>query len=509
METSNNNVIKINNINKSFEGVQVLHNVDLYLRKGEILGLVGKNGAGKSTLAKILYGVEKKDSGDIEIFDKSLDHHENSNLQKQNIAMIFQELSLIPNLNVSENIFLQNLPSNKLHLFDIKKCREKTNDILEMIDVKIKPYDLVESLSVTDKQSVEIAKALSQNKKILIMDEPTSALSSEQVKTLFNIIKKLKKQGVSIIYISHNLREVLEICDRVTILRDGKNIITSDIADTTIEDMVYSITGFKTSTDIVYKNRNKLKKDTIKTNPILKVKNLSFSNIGNDVSFNLYPGEILGIGGLAGSGRTELLETIYGAKPILKGEIYINGEKLSKNSPSKMVKLGLMLIPDEKQTKGLVITSSVIDNVILPILEKVKFLFFFINSRKCVDLTKKLVTKLNIVISNFNQAVETLSGGNQQKVVLSKAIGRDSKVLLLDEPIIGIDVGSKKEISEIIIDYISSKEKASILVSSEMDIMAKLCNRILIMKKGKIVMEISNEEASPITEEKLLALISK
>lgn len=508
METRNNNVLKMNNINKSFEGVKVLHDIDLDLKKGEILGLVGKNGAGKSTLVKILYGVEKKDSGNIEILGKSLDHKENSNLQKQNIAMIFQDLSLLPNLNVSDNIYLQNLPSNKIHLLDTKKCREKANTLLEMMEVKIKPNDLVENLSVTDKQSVEIAKALSQNKKILIMDEPTSSLSLEQVKSLFNIIKKLKQQDISIIYISHNLREVLEICDRVTILKDGRNVRTSKIANTNIEEIVYSMTGFKTAEGVANKNQNYLKKELAKTNPILEVKNLSFGNVNNNASFNLYPGEILGIGGLAGSGRTELLETLYGAQAILKGEIYINGVKISKNSPDKAAKLSLMLIPDERQTKGLVMTSSVIDNIILSILEKLRYLGIFLNSRKSIETTKKLVNKLNIVISNFNQSVSTLSGGNQQKVVLSKAIGRDSKILLLDDPTVGIDVESKREISEIIIDYVASKEKAAILVSSEMDILANLCNRILIMKKGKIVTEIINEETNPVTEEKLLALIS-
>jgi ribose transport system ATP-binding protein len=502
----NSYAVKMDNINKSFDGVKVLYDVGLALREGEVLGLVGKNGAGKSTLVKILYGVEAPDNGSIEVFSEKLYPMKTSYLQRQNIAMIFQELSLIPTLTVAENIFLHNLPNNKFHFLDIKKCREMASNILSSINVHLNLDEVVENLGVADKQCVEIAKMLSQNRRILIMDEPTSALSSDQAEILFKVIRSLKEQGVSIIYISHNLRQVFEICDRIAVIRDGKNVFECKVEDAKIDNIVYAITGIETKTKINYLQSKRDKEKNRNLKPILKAQNISFSNRLHNVSFEVYPGEVLGIAGLTGSGRTELLETLYGINRLQKGSIYINGKEVTNTSPDKSLRAGLMLIPDERQTKGLVMIHSVLNNMILPVLEKVKSILF-LDYKKSLNIGRNLSKELNIIIPSFHLPVSNLSGGNQQKVVLSKAIAIDSQILLLDDPILGIDVESKREIAEIIKEYVASGRRAAILVSSEMDIIADICDRVLILRDGEVISEIENNDKNPVTEEKLLSLV--
>lgn len=498
--------IRAEGINKSFDGVKVLYDVGLTLEEGEILGLVGKNGAGKSTLVKILYGVEAADSGSIEIFNRKLGQLKTAYLQRENITMIFQELSLIPTLTVAENILLHNLPKNKFRFLDVKKCKEMASNLLDLINIHINLDKLVENLSGAEKQSVEIAKALSQNCRILIMDEPTSALSSDQVEIIFKIVRSLKKRRVSIIYISHNLRQVFEICDRVAVIRDGRNILTHHVKNTKIDSIVYAMTGIEAKTSISYKRSRKNKKKDKNLNPILEAKNVSFSSRVHNVSFEIYPGEILGIAGLMGSGKTELLETIYGINHLGKGSIYINGKDVSKMSPSRALKKGLMLVPDDRQIKGLVMRHSVLHNMLLPILYKIVSVLF-LNYKKGMSIAEHLVKRLNIIVPNLYQPVSSLSGGNQQKVVLSKAIARESQILLLDDPIIGIDVESKREITKIIKEYVASERRAAILVSSEMDVIADVCDRVLILRDGEVISEIENNRENPVTEEKLLTLI--
>jgi ribose transport system ATP-binding protein len=492
-------------INKSFSRVKVLHNVNLSLKEGEVLGLVGKNGAGKSTLMKILYGVEATDSGDIEIYGKKLDSPKTSSLQSRNIAMIFQELSLIPTLTVAENIFLHNLFKNRFGFLDIKRCRKMANDILNSINIHIDPDEIVENLSIAEKQAVEIVKALSENRNILIMDEPTAAFSFNQVESLFKVIRNLKTRGVSIIYISHNLRHVFEICDRASVLRDGRNILTCVTKDNKFDTVVRGITGIETMEDIDQFHDIRVKKKGIKLKPLLKTKNIRYSNRVNDISFAVYPGEILGIAGLTGSGRTELLESLYGINRLRGGSIYIKGEEIFNISPGKAQNLGIILVPDERQTKGLIMSHSVLYNMILPILHKVKNILF-LNYKKSLDIIKQIIKKLNIITPSVHLPVSNLSGGNQQKVVLSKAIASGSQILLLDDPVLGIDIESKQEIATIIKDYIAFGRKAAILVSSEFEILADICDRVLILKNGKVTGELDKNK-DYITEENLLALV--
>jgi ribose transport system ATP-binding protein len=500
------NVIEMFKINKSFSGVKVLFDVDLELKR-EVLGLVGKNGAGKSTLMKILFGVEKADSGILRILEEEFDPSKPVKGQNRNIAMIFQEFSLIPTLTVAENIFLYNLQKNRFGLLDKESCRREAQEVLQSLHVKIDPDIRINELSVAEKQSVEIAKALSEQKKILIMDEPTAALSSDQINFLFEIIRKLKVQEIAIVYISHNLRQIFEICDRIMVIKDGRNVFNSETANTDMESVIRGITGveqYRVRTQI----DGKIGKIPIKKKlaPLLEIRNLHYGGKVRDVNFSLYPGEILGIAGVTGSGRTEILESIYGIHRTFTGKIFIKGEEFKKPNPKRALQKGLILIPDERQVKGLVLGHSVMHNMILPILYVLRKLFF-LNIGKSRAISKDLVGKLNIVTAGIDQRVMSLSGGNQQKIVLSKAISTDSNILLLDDPILGIDVESKQEIANIIKNYVASGQNAAILVSSELEMISDLCHRILIVRDGIVVNELEKNGSGELSEAKLLSLV--
>jgi len=504
MSDGKKSVIRMDNINKSYGRVKVLHSVKFDLRQGEIHGLVGKNGAGKSTLMKILFGVETCDSGNIEVFDVKGISGKSKYEKHESIAMIFQELSLISTLTVAQNIFLTNPPKNNLFFLDLKRSNQLAGEILKRLNVDIDPNEVVEDLSIADKQIVEIAKALEQKKKILIMDEPTTSFTRDQIEIFFRIIKNLKSQGVSIIYISHSLGDIFSICDRITIIRDGRSVSILKIKETTMEAVIERMTGSKMKTkkgreDIVIKNiKNK--------EPLLEVQNISFGKKVSDVSFKLYPGEVLGIAGLTGSGRTELLEGIYGINHLDQGDIFIKGKKIPVLSPKKSLEIGLSLVPDERQLKGLVVDHSVSENIVLPIIDKMKKLLF-ISTKRIFEIVETMIKKLNIVVSDNNQAVMSLSGGNQQKVVLSKSFSADSNIILMDDPTAGIDIESKQEIMEIAKKHVVSDENGIIISSSELEVLEDICDRILIVKKGKIIDEIENTINNRITENRLISLI--
>ena len=378
-------LLKMNGINKSFRGVQVLHDVHLEL-KSEVLGLVGKNGAGKSTLMKILYGVEKADSGTIRILGEEQASGKFSGVRKKNIAMIFQEFSLIPTLNVAENIMLSNLPRNIFGLVDKGKCRKAALATLAALHVDIDPDAKVKTLSVAEKQSVEIAKAVSEKKNVLIMDEPTAALSADQISSLFTLIRELKSQGISIVYISHNLRELFQICDRVMILRDGRNVGTLKTSETDIQSVIAAITGTNVleQEQLIRENINAHRgrpQDEGHARPLLRVAELSYADKLKNISFSVYPGEVLGIAGLTGSGRTELLESIFGINRISGGRLFFREDPWEDVSPRRAMKLGLYLIPDERQVKGLVLEHSVRRNPTLPIIDRLKSWIFLSNGK--------------------------------------------------------------------------------------------------------------------------------
>lgn len=499
-------VVKMTGISKQFDGVRVLHSINLCLKKGEVLGLVGKNGAGKSTLMKILYGVESADSGTIEINGHPVGVTGSSSVMRSNVAMIFQEFSLIPSLTVAENVFLRHLPTRQTGLVDCRQCEELAAEIIRSLGADIDVCARVANLNVAEKQVIEIAKALSQKASIIIMDEPTAALTTDQVEFLFNLIKTLKSQGVSVIFISHDLRRVLEICDRVCVMRDGRNVSVVDAVAVSLHDLACDITG---EGAIPARRQEACVRDleihlSDNSGSVLEVEGVVGSRV-HDISFNLRPNEILGIAGLSGSGRTELLELIFGVRKLDAGRIVVNDVPVEKLTPSKAIELGLYLIPDERQLKGLVMAHSVQDNMILPVLQRVigKLL---IDPRKCTELAEYLTQQLNVVTASIRQRVRNLSGGNQQKVVLSKAFATGSQIMLLDDPTVGVDVESKREIAELVRQHVSCGRNAAVIVSSELELIAELCNRVLVIREGAIVNELYAAD-EPITEARLLALV--
>ncbi|MDE3838879.1 sugar ABC transporter ATP-binding protein [Bacillus methanolicus] len=488
-------LLSMKNISKSFNGVKVLNSVDFSVNKGEVHALMGGNGAGKSTLMKILTGVYEADDGEIYIDGKKVTIKNMNDARDNYISMIFQEFSLIPTLTVAENIFLTRESRTSLGLLNDKECVEKTRKLLQELEVDIHPNDVVENLGVGYWQMTEIAKALSQEAKILIMDEPTSSLTKKETEVLFSFINKLKQKGISIIYISHRMDEIFEICDRITILRDGKNVVTERIKEIELDTVIQHIVGAAMDKAFEWKERTYRADST----PILEVKHLTSGTKINDINFKLYPGEILGVAGLMGSGRSEMARCIFGIDSIDSGEIYVNGEKRSINSPIDAVNAGLALIPEDRRMQGLILEHSVKDNMILPILSKIKK-GLFIDEGKANELTSELVQKLNIKTDSIFKTAGLLSGGNQQKIVLAKWLANDPDVLILDEPTIGVDIGAKTEIIDIIRELADSG-KAIIVISSELPELLAVSDRVIVLHEGKVVKELKRKEIN--SEEEL------
>ncbi len=495
-------ILEMKGINKSFSGVKVLHDIDFSLNKGEVHAIVGQNGAGKSTLMKIINGVYSKDSGKIKINDKEAEYNTPTEARKWGISMIFQEFSQIPSLTVSQNVYLTEEPRSKKIFLNDKYCQDKTIEIFKNIslDANINPNSLIENLSVGAQQLVEIAKALAKETKILIMDEPTASLSNKEIKSLFKSIKELKKRGITIIYISHYLEDLFKICDRITVLRDGKKILTTEVKDTSLDKVISSMVG-----EVFKKEKQKNSKILDRNiEPLLEINNLRAGKTVNDVSFKLWPSEILGIAGLLGSGRSEILNLIFGLNKKEKGEIVISGMKKNIKSTKRAMELGINMIPENRRTQGLILDFSLKENLILTILKKLMN-FIFISDNLGRNVSKEYIKKLNIKTEGSNQIVKYLSGGNQQKVVVAKNIAGDSKILLLDDPTFGVDIQSKQEIMNIVLEY-TSKGNGVIFISSELNELAKYCDRILILKKGEIIDELDSK-GKMITEEMLLRKI--
>lgn len=498
----NKPILEMKGINKSFSGVEVLHDIDFSLNKGEVHAIVGQNGAGKSTLMKIINGVYTKDSGNIKINNKEAEYNTPTEARKWGISMIFQEFSQVPSLTVAQNVFLTEEPRSKTIFLNDNYCQDKTVEIFKSIglDTNINPNSLIENLSVGAQQLVEIAKALAKETKILIMDEPTASLSHKEIESLFRSIKELKKSGITIIYISHYLEDLFKICDRITVLRDGKKILTTEVKDTNLDEVISSMVG-KAFKQQRQKNNKTVDRDLV---PLLEVSDLKAGKTVDGVSFKLWPNEVLGIAGLLGSGRSEILNLIFGLNKKEKGEINISGIKNNIRSTKKAMELGINMVPEDRRRQGLILDFSLKENLILTILAKlIKFLF--VSDKKGRNIAKEYIKKLNIKTEGSNQIVKYLSGGNQQKVVVAKSIAGDSKILLLDDPTFGVDVQSKQEIMNIVLEY-ASKGNGAIFISSELDELAKYCDRILVLKKGKIIDEIDSREKM-ITEEMLLRKI--
>lgn len=486
----NNTIVQMNNITKRFPGVLALDNVSFNLRKGEVHALLGENGAGKSTLMKVLSGVHVPEEG--EIFYESLPVKLTSPIsaQKIGIAIIHQEFNLFPELSVAENIFIgrEHTKSHKWILDDTSQINA-AQGLLDKLNLDIKPETLVEELTVAQQQMVEIAKALSVNAKVLIMDEPTAALTESEIESLFEVTNMLKAQGVGIVYISHRLEELALIADRATVMRDGTYIGTVDYETVQIDDLISMMVG-RDLGDIYPERANKPTDETV-----LKVTNLNRQGVLNDVSFELKRGEILGFSGLMGAGRSEVARAIFGADPIDGGSIELFGQPVEIDSVHKAIELGIAYLTEDRKKDGLALGMSVQDNIMLSSFEDYSNNLGVINEQKSSNISQDLQQKLRIKTPNLEQIAGNLSGGNQQKIIIAKWICKNTEILIFDEPTRGIDVGAKLEIYELI-NKLTKQGKSVIVISSELPEILGMCDRVLVMRNGMITGELLAQEAN-------------
>jgi len=497
----NDNVfLKVENISKRFGAVQALDEVSLEIKKGEIHCLVGENGSGKSTLIKIISGVQNPDEGEIFIEDKSFKKLGAIEATKEGIQVIYQDLALFPNFSAAENISLNQRLESRAKFVNWKTVKQIAEKELSEIGKKIDPDELVEDLSVSDKQIVAITRALTSGAKLIIMDEPTTALTKSEVESLFHIITGLKNKGISTLFVSHKLSEVFTISEKVTVLRDGKNVGTFDPKEINNDKLVFYMTGRKIEST---KFECKIGNAGNGAKPVLEVKDLSKKGNYININLKLYPGEIVGIIGLLGSGRTEVASSIFGLIQPDSGQIIMEGKPVKIKSSQIAKKMGISFLPEDRLTEGLFITKDIESNIIVTTLGNFLNKFKLINFKNVKSETKKLAEELNIKTPSLTLPATSLSGGNQQKVVVAKWISTDPKVFILDGPTVGIDVGSKSDI-HMIIRGLAENGVGIMIISDDIPEVLQNCNRILVMQKGRIVKEF---DASCTTEEELNEMI--
>ena len=488
-----NTFLEMKNIHKRFPGVYALKGVQLEIQRGEVHALLGENGAGKSTLMKILGGVHTQDEGQIFVEGVDCGVISPTKAAELGIGFVHQELNLAETLTVAENVYMGRLPykNEKLGIVDHKKLNNDTALIIDRLGIDIKPNDLVMELPTAKKQMVEIAKAISLNAKMIIFDEPTTSLSQKDVENLFKVIKTLKKDGVATIYISHRLKEVFDICDRATVLRDGTYIESCDLEGITQEKLINMMVG-RDLTELFPKEIFEPKEY------VLEAKEISdYEGRVRKVSIKARKGEILGIAGLVGAGRTELMRLIFGADKMSEGQIFVNGKEIKIKSPIDAIKNGICLLTEDRKNQGLSLVLSVLDNITLTNLGD-----FVLNHKKLRETGEKFKGALEIKTANLDVMAGSLSGGNQQKLILAKWLNTDSDVFIFDEPTKGIDVGTKAEIYHIMNDLVR-KGKVVIMVSSELPELLGMSDRIYVMCEGSLTGELSREEA---TQEKIMKL---
>lgn len=490
-------IVEMENITKNFPGVKALDNVSFNLLSGEVLALIGENGAGKSTLMKVLSGIYEKDSGSIKVFGKEIDNLTTKKASELGISIIHQELNMCSHLSVMENIFLGR-EETKNGLLSKKEMRKQTQEILKELDIDISPDTLVGSLPVSMQQMIEISKAISVNAKILIMDEPTSALTKKEIDKLFTIINKLKSKGCGIVYISHRMEEFQYIVDRVTIMRDGEYIATKNFKETTIEEIISYMVGREIKEKFPRVKCNRQEK-------IFEVKSLNANNKVRDVSFSLHKGEILAIAGLMGAGRTETSRAIFGVDQKDSGSIFLEGKEIKINSPRDAIESGIVLVPEDRKKDGLCTKLSVSENISLTNLDDLSNKLGFINKKEETSLVKNVIKKLGIKVSSKDVNAETLSGGNQQKIVIGKWLARNSKVVIFDEPTRGIDVAAKVEIYNLM-NKLKEEGIGVIFISSELPEILGISDRLLVMCDGKITKELNTLET---TQDEILTYATK
>lgn len=491
----NHIVLSAVDLTKIYGGILAVDHVSVDFQKGEVHALMGENGAGKSTLVKMFAGAVWPESGTFRIDGKEYMGITPREAKNQGIQLIYQELNLILPLSVAENIYLEDLQKQGL-LVRYRDIYRKTEMLLQKLGIDIKPDVAVETLTVAQKQLVEIAKAIAQNSKVIIMDEPTAALSVSEISILFRLIRNLKKDGVTIIYISHRMNEVFEISDRVTVMRDGR-IITTKMTETLTRDELVRLMVGRTLTETFPVSRHKAGET------LLQVEHIRNNKV-HDISFSVRAGEILGIAGLMGSARTELVRAVFGADKKTDGRILIQGREVSISSPADAVAAGIGLVPEDRKLQGVLVNLPIKDNIVLPILKEISSLVI-VNKKAEAEITEKYKSMMRIKMASSEQHVRNLSGGNQQKVALSKWLANECKILILDEPTRGIDIGAKQEIYQLI-HKLAEEGMATILITSDMEEMLGLADRMIILHEGHFAGELTSKK--DFTQEKVLDIAS-
>ena len=465
-------------ISKHFGGVRALSGVDFTVEAGEIHALLGGNGAGKSTILKVLNGVHVPDEGSVSICGQRIEAHTPEASREAGVAMIFQEMSLIPSLSVAQNVFLTREAKTGLGLIDDRTAEQKARELFKMLEVEVDPRALVADLGAGQRQLTEIVKAISQDARVLVLDEPSTALSVSDVDRLFAFLRKLKSQGVAIIYVSHRMDEIARIADRATILRDGRHVITAPIADLPIDTMIEHIVGKRS------RGLSDVARDQVETGEaLLELRGLSGQHKPKDISLTVHRGEVLGLAGLLGSGRSSLARVIAGIEPANAGEILVAGTPIQITRPRDAIDARIALVPEARATQGIIAPHSVASNITLAVLDHISTQGL-VNGRAVRETADHQIEHLSIKTASRDHAVSTLSGGNQQKVVIGKWLAADPDILVLDEPTAGIDIGSKSEIIRLVRD-LARAGKAVLMISSELSELLTACDRIVVMSEGR------------------------
>lgn len=484
-------IIEMKDIHKSFSGVDVLTGVDFEVKPGEIHALMGENGAGKSTLMKILTGIYKNDKGSISYKGKHVQFQNPKEAEKAGISVIHQELNIIPFLTVAENMFLgKEKTIGKTGIMKIKDMNEGAKKALNHLGIDFDPKQLAVECSVGQQQMIEIARAVAENSEVLIMDEPTAALTDREIEILFGVMNDLRKKGVTIIYISHRMEEIFKMCDRITVLRDGESIGTKVTAETNFNEIVKMMVGRDLG--------ERFPKRTADIKEVrLSVNNFKVDDKIKDITFDVKRGEILGVAGLMGAGRTEIMQGIFGVVKSQGGEVHLDGKPVKWDHPNQAIKDGVGFISEDRKAKGLVLIQSVRENLALPNLKSLSNKSIMLRKKEA-DFTHSMIEKLRIKTSGPEQIVKSLSGGNQQKVVIGKWLGIEPKLLILDEPTRGVDVGAKKEIYQIM-NELTERGVSIIMISSELPEILGMSDRIMVVHEGKISAILNREQATQET----------
>lgn len=483
--TKNEYILETRDLAKNFSGIQALKGISLRVRAGEVHAIVGENGAGKSTFIKILTGVYSPSSGSLRFDGNEYSHFTPEQALKIGISAIYQEFNLVPFLTIAENIFF-GVEAKKGIFCDFRKMEQDAKELFREIGMDINPHAVVKDLGIAQQQLVEIVKAISKNARFIIMDEPSAPLTENETKTLHDIVKRLKAKGITVIYISHRLEEVFNMCDRVSVFRDGQYIETKDVADTDRQELISLMVGRKLGEE--YPPRQMEPGEAV-----LEVEKLENRRV-HDISFKLYKNEILGLGGLVGAGRTEVARAIFGADAIKSGTVKVKGAAVRIANPSQAFARSVGLLPEDRKRQGVILGLPIRDNITLPILRRISRASF-IDTRQEKSICARLIRELSIKLNSAMQPVKSLSGGNQQKVVLAKILATECDILIIDEPTRGIDVGAKQEIYKLMREFVK-QGKSIIMISSDMPELIGMSDRMLVMREGRIVKELHPHEYS-------------